>query len=517
MGVTSVERAQTPSGPLARLRGRRVSDRAWVGLCVLLVVAVRLPFLTLHVGADEGGFLLLGSQWRSGAGSLYGQYWVDRPPLLIGAYGLADALGGVVALRLIGCVAAGATVLLAAHAGRTARGAAGGRWAAMAAGAFLTTSMFGAPEVSGELLAVPFVMASVAVTLSVIGTRDPRRQLLGGLLAGALAAVGPLVKQNFVDGFVFAVVALAVAALTGRIDRRAAGRALAGGVVGALVTAAVVLAWAASRGTSLPELWNALIPFRADAAAVISSSASPATGERLVRLVGSFVISGGAVLATLALISVVRRRGRDHVGTGAVAVLGWATFSVFAGGSYWLHYLLEMLPGLALAAAIAGGGVRRTRRVGRPVVVYALLLAVVAGTTSSITRIQEGSVPYTAGTWLGAASRPGDTAIVAYGQPGILYEAGLSSPYSMVWSLPVRVRDPRLTQMTAVLEGPRAPVWLVQWRGTMRSWGIDPSAAEPVIEARYRRVADVCGYAVLLRDDVERPVPPTPAVCPSGP
>lgn len=487
-----------------------------MALCVLLVVGARLPFLTLHVGADEGGFLLLGSQWHAGDGSLYGAYWVDRPPLLIAIFGAADALGGAVPLRLIGCLAAALVVLLAFDAGRTARGDAGGRWAAMAAGAFLTTSMFGAPEVSGELLAIVPVMAAVAVVLRLVDEPDRGRQLRGGLLAGALSALAPLVKQNIVDGFVFAVVAIGVAVLVGRMDRRAGLRVVLAGVVGALATATVVLIWAASRGTGLLELWNALFPFRAEAAAVISSSASPATGERLVRIIGSFVISGGAVLATLALVSVVRRRGRDHVGTGAVAVLAWTTFSVFAGGSYWLHYLLEMLPGLVLAAAIAGGGVRRTRRVGRPVVVYALVLAVIAGTTSSLQRIETGSRPSAAASWLRAATVPGDTAVIGYGQPGILYEAGLTSPYPMVWSLPVRVRDPRLTELAAVLAGPDAPEWIVLWQGTLRSWGIDPAAAQPVVRDRYRQVSTVCGFAMLLRDDVQRRLPAPPAECPSG-
>ena len=41
-----------------------------------------MPFLARPLSPDEGGFLLVASQWEPGT-SLYGHYWVDRPPLLM--------------------------------------------------------------------------------------------------------------------------------------------------------------------------------------------------------------------------------------------------------------------------------------------------------------------------------------------------------------------------------------------------------------------------------------------------
>lgn len=74
---------------------------------------------------DEGGFLLVASQWQPG-GSLYGHYWVDRPPLLISIFDLADHAGGAVGLRLIGIAAVLASVFLAGRLARLA--AAPGQW-----------------------------------------------------------------------------------------------------------------------------------------------------------------------------------------------------------------------------------------------------------------------------------------------------------------------------------------------------------------------------------------------------
>lgn len=80
-----------------------------LGLAVLTAL-LRLSALGAPLSADEGGFLVVARQWRPGS-SLYGDYWVDRPPLLLALFHVADALGGLPALRVMGCVAAGVTVL----------------------------------------------------------------------------------------------------------------------------------------------------------------------------------------------------------------------------------------------------------------------------------------------------------------------------------------------------------------------------------------------------------------------
>ena len=93
-------------------------------------VLLRLPLLGAAEGNDEGGYLAVAHQWHQAGGSLYGRYWVDRPPLLITLFQLADSLGGLTALRLLGALAAGAAVLgVAATAGQVGgrRSAASGR------------------------------------------------------------------------------------------------------------------------------------------------------------------------------------------------------------------------------------------------------------------------------------------------------------------------------------------------------------------------------------------------------
>ena len=52
-----------------------------------LAVAAWLPFLRAPLMPDEAGLFIIGEQWGPGR-SLYGDYWVDRPPLIVWIYAL---------------------------------------------------------------------------------------------------------------------------------------------------------------------------------------------------------------------------------------------------------------------------------------------------------------------------------------------------------------------------------------------------------------------------------------------
>ena len=154
----------------------RLADRLPVPVLVaalaIAAVVARLPGLTRPLSNDEGGFLMVAAQWAPGS-SLYGNYWVDRPPLIVGLYQLADLLGGgPVGLRLLGAAWVGMAVVLAAVLGRVAGRLGDPRtprlspvWPAATAAVFLVSPMFGASEVDGELLAVPFVLAGITAVL----------------------------------------------------------------------------------------------------------------------------------------------------------------------------------------------------------------------------------------------------------------------------------------------------------------------------------------------------------------
>src|SRR4051794_19111088 len=120
----SAERARTNS---------RVSTPWVIAAAVAAVVVARLVMMVrTNAGGDEAGFLMVGTGWHDGS-SLYGDYWVDRPPLLIWITELAGNLTG---LRLLGILASVLTVLGIAWAAHVARGPGAARWAAGAAALF---------------------------------------------------------------------------------------------------------------------------------------------------------------------------------------------------------------------------------------------------------------------------------------------------------------------------------------------------------------------------------------------
>ena len=80
--------------------------------------------------------------------------------------------------------------------------------------------------------------------------------------------------------------------------------------------------------------------------------------------------------------------------------------------------------------------------------------------------------------------------MVAFGHPDIVAGSGLSSPYEHLWSLPVRVRDPRLRELSHVMRGADAPRWVVVAGDSLDSWGLDPKTAQEILTRHYvERVA----------------------------
>ncbi len=388
---------------------------------------------------------------------MYGAYFVDRPPLLIGLYSLANALGGAVPLRLLGVVAVVAAVMLA--------GRLGGTPASVLCAALVSSPLFDGMEIDGELLAVPFVLGAF-----VLLARSRRNSTALG--AGVLAMSAVLVKQNMIDGLVVAAVLL----IGQRTWTRAAAYLAGGGV-----TLAVALLLAHTRGTDPGALWDALVTFRAEAAAVIDASSGPTTSARLHEMLWAGLVAGVPLVAASAVVGRRRPIREPLLLWAAVAALAWESAGALLGGSYWRHYLLALVPGLVLLV-VAGGG-----RWVRLTVGYAAMCAGLAWVVA-VTHQEPAGPDDVVAAYVHLRARPGDTMVVAFGHPDIVRDAGLPSPYQHLWSLSARVRDPRLDELGALLRGPDAPHWAVVDGDSLATWGIDAHTAQLVLDNRYREV-----------------------------
>ncbi|MFT4261859.1 MAG: hypothetical protein QM572_00615, partial [Nocardioides sp.] len=372
--------------------------------------------------------------------------------------------------------------------GRVLAGPTGTAVAAALVAAFAACPLFGAVEVDGELLALPFVIGGLGLVLT-------GRSARAWAAAGVLAVGAVSIKQNLADVAIAGGVVLVVRALTRRPWWPDA-LAFAGGAVAAL---ALLLAWAAWHGTSATGLWHAVVTFRTHAGPMIREAA-PEESVRHAWYLGYAFLGSGALAVVLAALVPSRRapdsrRALTDLWAPTAAVLGWETLGVIVGGSYWLHYLIGMIPGLLLAALAVA--LRRPRRVGW--LAAGILTCVAVGATTwplaGYARVYDRKVV----AWLDANARPGDTAVVAWGHAAILHDTGLRSPYPHLWSLPVRVRDPHLARFTRLLSGPSAPRWIIADHGRLTSWGIDGAGAERVLAARYDLIGAFGGWTVYER------------------
>lgn len=488
---------------------RRASRVPVVWVAAIVAVCVRVPLLSRPPSPDEAGFLLVGGQWHSGGSSLYGDYWVDRPPLLITLFRIAADAGGLVPLRIIGCLVTVLTVLGVAQLARQLGGRSAAGWAAVAAAVLMVSPLTGAQSVNGELLATPFVAwGLVAAVAALRGHRH------GALLAGAagIALVGAvMVKQNFGDVLVFAVAAGALALWRGRLSASRARALAVAFVLGAGAALAAVCVWTWANGTSLVGVYDAMFPFRVEAGRLLASPANHGSRARLSALLLAWLICGGALAMVTTAWALWRRRLGGTLVWALVVTLCFDVVSVFAGGSYWSHYLLQLVVPLTVLLGVAAA---RTTWSARAVIGASVVVGVLAWTIAL--PWQSSSLAQSVGSAIGSASAPGDTIVTLYGHSDVDWATGLESPYPYLWSLPTKARDPQLQTLADVLSGPTAPTWFVTW-AQLSSWGVDSSSASRVLAARYHPVARLHGRTVYLRNGVHRTAPAIRGVVPRTP
>ncbi len=478
-------------------------ERHAVPLVAVVAVVLRLPFLASDPSRDEAGFLVIGQQWHSGGSSLYGNYWVDRPPLLISVFQLAAGLGGLVPLRLIGCLATVLVVVGAAHVARRIGGRGAAPWAALTAAALCVTPLLGGQAVNGELLSAPFVVGGMAAALTAIDHPDARRSAVAAALAGALTMGSMLVKQNMADVAVFGAFALVVAWRQGHVTNPRLARTLLAAASGAAACLSLVALWTMAHGTSLPGVFDAMYPFRIEAGRVMAASNRAPADARMWALMACWLVSGGALIMGVTAHSVLAHRLRGAAVWGLVATVFFDIASIALGGSYWNHYLIQLVVPIAVLAGVLVAS--------RPPGARTLLTAVALSTVVAL-GVSLAGPQGTAGTSVGKAIRdvslPQDTIITTWGHADVTRASGLGSPYPYLWSLPARTLDPRLTTLTTVLAGPRPPTWFVTWRD-VSTWGFNGSGAlaARVLAQHYVPVAQIDGHTIYRHRGVERAVP----------
>lgn len=474
-----------------------------LSVALLLACCLRLPFLGVPLGADEAGYLYVARQWPGSGHWLYGEQWVDRPPVLLLVFKVAALLGGSpIALRLLAMLVACALVAAAWWVGRTLAGADGALAAGLIAAAVSSSPVINGYQLVGDAIAAMFGTLSCACLLSAIqlqarssgrGTHAAALTVAAG--AGLTASLALLTKQN-------AVVAGVVAALLLlHRPRRRWPLALAY-AVGALLPLGATALWAAT-GPGLGPFLNAVWTFRVQAVHVVEARPS-GPDHRLVLFLAAPVAAGLAVPLLHTAYDVATRRGAWAIRATVVVAAACLAASLALSLNWFDYYWLAVVPFAALGVAVAF--VPGPRHGRAPVFPRAVaLLTVAVAVTSVVTWTPVPSTIPAEARFLAAAARPGDSMVVVWGQPEYLVDAGLRTPYPYSWSLEVRVEDPHLRLFAATVAGPQAPTWLLEI-GHLDDWRMETRRVARLVADDYHLVARVCGHRILLRDGDLRPV-----------
>lgn len=510
-GAAMVHAAVAPQAVALRARLKRLGvvserGRTWwtLGGCFLIVLLLRAPYVAVPLGRDEGGLAFLARHWEGG--SLYGAHWVDRPPLLIGLFKVA-VLGGDRGVRVLGALAALALVLLIALLARAVAGSQAARIAGLLAALLTGSVAILAVYTPGELLAA--VPSTLSVLCLVVAHHS--RQTRFVFAAGVAAMSAVLVKQSFLDAGFAGVVFVAVSAASNRAVRL---RWPAAYVAGAAIPLVVVLVWLAAARVSVSYFAYTMFGFRLDLLHTLADSSLP-LHVRFRQLEEPAWDAGLAPVIVAAMVGFVALR-RDRVLLVTFAAwLAAAAVGVLGGGSYFVHYLIQLVPVSCVLASVAIA--RAPLPIGVSVVGVVAALALINANegVDYLDRHTPWRRELAVGRYIRDHARAGDTQYVMYARPNVVYYARLRHPYPYLWSLMVRVRPGARTQLLRLLGSSRRPTWLVPWHHPS-SWELDPDhSVARAIQRGYRRAAVVCNIPIYVRNDRPRPPGVTVGACPT--
>ncbi len=507
---SSLRRASTPArnrpgAPAPATADPRRGNRLALAGALLLALALRAPYLGAALGVDEGGIAYIARHWGSGHGSLYGSYWLDRPPLLVLAF-KAAVLGGDLGVRALGAAAALALVLAVTLLGRAVGGDRVGRSAGLLAALLTGSVALAAVFTPAELLAA--VAAGFSVLCLVLAHR--RRTVRWVLAAGLLAVSAALVKQSFLDAGVAGLAFLTASALN---DRGVRWRWPVAYLAGGLIPLAALIGWQVAAHLPDGGILYAMFGFRLDALHTLSGSDIP-LHVRIANLLLPAVGSGLVLAIPVAVAGVRSMRGDRVLLATFAAWMAGATAGVLGGGSYWPHYLIQLVAVVSVAAALALAAAPPRVR-GATLTTATVLAVVLVGGGGYVHAHPLHQADLAVAGYVRAHARPGDTQYVMYARADIAYYDGLRTPYPYMWSLMIRAHPGAVGQLQRLLASPSRPTWLIQWQD-VGHWKLDPEGVTAALVLRdYRRAATICGYPIYVRRD--RPIPSPPGGgCPAG-
>jgi hypothetical protein len=356
----------------------------------------------------------------------------------------------------------------------------------------LTASVGASPflesfTLSGELLAsLPAVLSLLAFCLYL-----ERRQTGWLVLAGVLTGCALLIKQSAFDA------GLAAFAYLLWRERREALRPAAVLVGSGLAPIAVAAATAAPY---IGDWWYGVVGYRFDGDSLFSGSAV----DRFTQLWHS-VPPGAKGLGVLILLAAVGWRRSPLL---LRLWLGAAVIGVLGGGNFHPHYYIQLVPPLAVLAAI---GARRLVEARSRLGLALADAALVATVALTVPLMWDSPAAQTRAIWprdphlaydaqlarfARAHTTPRDQVLAIWADASFYYLARRTPATRYLWLRPVQVVPGALEEIRSAV-GDRRPALIAVVQDTMK---LDPSGrTRALLFAGYRRVADIGLISVFER------------------
>jgi 4-amino-4-deoxy-L-arabinose transferase-like glycosyltransferase len=330
-----------------------------LGGCALATL-MRVLYSGMPLTSDEGGYGEVARLWSRGA-ELYSDAWADRPQALFIVFRAALAFGDSVHALRVAAVVAGLTVLvLTALVARKLVGERVAAWVVLLAATAGASPFIQAYTLSGELVASVLAVASFGTFLFYLEKRQPWLLVVAGLLTGCAL----LVKQSAFDA--------SLACGTYLLWTERGWR----GVRGALLLATASLVPIAAAAASAPDpgaWWHAVVTYRFEGDSLLTTTVA----YRLSLLGFGLWAALLALTVPLVLLGGGWRLAPRLLKLWLVAALLGAA----AGGNFWAHYWIQIVPPLCIIAGLRLEQLARTARVRKvplPVVAAAVFSAVAA-------------------------------------------------------------------------------------------------------------------------------------------
>lgn len=480
--------AGLPQPSLPRLSG---ADTLWLLVALLLSLALRIPFFNIPMIHDEGGYAYAARSWFEGTGQLYDDIWISRPQGIFVLYGIVFRVFGenVWSFRFAAWIFAALTVLAVWLFAR--------RWSTpgvATVAALLTAILSSLPNLEGftanaeVFMGLPAAFAAFWL-LRQQQTRWTRAGLIGiGILIGIATVLKP-------SGVVMLFVALAFIGMTAGGTRRERLRLCGIMLLGVTIVGIVTLlhGWYLGWG----DFFYATITYRLTS----QSSATVSTMHHL-RAIGSLAVETTPMLMLIALALIFKHRFHIHRITGsalgrtcAVQTTGrvssyitaqpdhaagtlirlWALGAlagIAMGGDWWTHYIIQVVPPLALWLAWNMSVIIRTLRHWRRWLFTAMTVGLLLLPFMVVFRGEQEILngPYEhpgypaqaeVARYIQENSEPGDTIYVAFDQASIYYLSDRQPAYRHLYDQELRALPNSYADIISIISGPNRPLYIV--------------------------------------------------------